>query len=90
MIWNVLPLQECRRMLQFESDNLSDDGKEFSSPLIMMAQTPIIVSIALVSCKKGKQVSEESYNPSKYCLNLKSLLKQQENISPPHTAAPMC
>lgn len=35
-------------MLQFGRDNMSEGAKEITSPLIMMTQTPIIVSMALM------------------------------------------
>lgn len=42
----VLPFQECRRVLQFGNDSMNDSSKDIVSPLIMMRQTPIIVSMA--------------------------------------------
>lgn len=46
-------------MLHFETDNVNDGGKELSSPLTMMTQTPIIVSMALLCLQKGRGVSKQ-------------------------------
>lgn len=48
-------------MLQFGKDNMSDGAKEITSPLIMMTQTPIIVSMALMYFAKWGWQTECSY-----------------------------
>ncbi|XP_050740455.1 uncharacterized protein LOC127010423 isoform X2 [Eriocheir sinensis] len=55
--------QECRRMLQFESHNMSDGAKEITSPLVMMTQTPIISRASVLQNPVGQNQVKEVCEP---------------------------